>query len=100
MFPHVKDGGLYMCEDCHTSYWEKYGGGLNNPASFIEFSKRLIDELNAFHAGGNLSPTYNTRNMGGLHFYSSMVVVEKQKRLPQFSLKIGKPTTLHFADAL
>ena len=21
MFPHIRDGGLYMCEDCHTSYW-------------------------------------------------------------------------------
>lgn len=28
MFPHIKDGGLYMCEDCHTSYWEKCGGGV------------------------------------------------------------------------
>lgn len=27
MFPHVKDGGLYMCEDCHTSYWNNMGGG-------------------------------------------------------------------------
>ena len=27
MFPHIKDGGLYMCEDCHTSYWNNYGGG-------------------------------------------------------------------------
>lgn len=27
MFPHIKDGGLYMCEDCHTSYWNDYGGG-------------------------------------------------------------------------
>ena len=28
MFPHIKDGGIYMCEDCHTSYWENYGGGV------------------------------------------------------------------------
>ena len=31
MFPHIKEGGLYMCEDCHTSYWENHdiwhGGG-------------------------------------------------------------------------
>lgn len=27
MFPHIKDGGLYMCEDCHTSYHEIFGGG-------------------------------------------------------------------------
>jgi len=101
MFPHIKDGGLYMCEDCHTSYWEKFGGGLHNPDSYIEFTKKLIDELNAFRTRGALPPTYNTQNMGGIHFYPSMVVIEK-KQIPfkPFSLKIGKTTTVHFADAL
>ena len=101
MFPHIKDGGIYMCEDCHTSYWKKYGGGLKNPASFIEFMKNLIDEINAFHTRGALTPTYGTLDMGGIHFYDSIVVVEK-KRIPfqPFTLKIGKPTTAHFADAL
>ena len=27
MFPHVSDNGVYMAEDCHTSYWETFGGG-------------------------------------------------------------------------
>ena len=101
MFPHIKDGGLYMCEDCHTSYWEKFGGGLHNPDSYIEFTKRLIDELNAFHTSGAIPPTYGTVNMGGIHFYDSVVVIEK-KQIPfqPFSLKIGKTTTAHFADAL
>ena len=27
MFPHIKDGGLYMCEDCGTSYRKSHGGG-------------------------------------------------------------------------
>lgn len=26
MFPHIADGGLYMCEDTHTSYWPDTGG--------------------------------------------------------------------------
>ena len=101
MFPHIKDGGLYMCEDCHASYQEKYGGGLKNPASFIEFAKNLIDELNAFWTGTALKPNYNTKNMGGIHFYDSVVIVEK-KRIPfqPFSLRIGKTTTAHFVDAL
>ena len=101
MFPHIKDGGLYMCEDCHTSYWENYGGGLKNPSSFIEFSKRLIDEINAFHTRGALPPTYGTINMGGIHFYDSIVVVEK-KQIPSqpFDLRIGKTTVAHMADAL
>ena len=28
MFPHIKDGGVYMCEDCHTSYWSEIYGGV------------------------------------------------------------------------
>ena len=102
MFPHIKDGGLYMCENCHTSYWkEGFGGGLGNPATFIEFTKRLIDELNAFHTRGALPPTYVTMNMGGLHFYDSIVVAEKKKLpLQPMGLRIGKTTTYHFKNAL
>lgn len=101
MFPHIKDGGLYMCEDCHTSYWNNMGEGVNNPASFIEFSKRLIDEINAFHTRGALPPTYATINIGGIHFYDSVVIAEK-KQIPfqPFNLRIGKTTTAHFVDAL
>ena len=66
MFPHIQEGGLYFCEDCHTSYWAKYGGGLGKPGTYIEFCKKLIDELNALHtAPGALPPNYNTLHMGG-----------------------------------
>ena len=90
MFPHIKDGGLYMCEDCHTSYLKEWGGGLKKPDTFIEFTKNLIDELNAFYTNEALQPTYNTLNMGGIHFYDSIVVVEK-KEIPfrPFDLPVG-----------
>ncbi len=102
MFPHIKDGGLYMCEDCHASYWKPYGGGVHKPDSFIEFTKKLVDELNAFHTGDELKPTYNTLNMGGIHFYDSIVVVEK-KQIPfaPFNLRIGKDAAIApFPDVL
>ncbi|MBR3746037.1 MAG: class I SAM-dependent methyltransferase [Selenomonadaceae bacterium] len=90
MFPHIKDGGLYMCEDCHTSYQAKYNGGLKREGTFIEFTKNLIDELNAFHTEGTLPPTYNTLNMGGICFYDSIVVVEKKKvPFKPFDLPVG-----------
>lgn len=84
MFPHIKDGGLYMCED-----------------TFIEFAKNLVDELNAFHTRGALSPTYNTLNMGGLHFYDSIVVAEK-KHIPfePLNLTVGKPVVSNFSSGL
>lgn len=102
MFPHIKDGGLYMCEDCHTSYWKLFDGGLKHEGTFIEFTKNLIDELNAFHSFSNMTPTYNSLNMGGVHFYTSMVVVEKTK-IPfnPFDLRIGKETAVEsFEDLL
>ena len=81
MFPHIKDGGLYMCEDCHTSYWSG-GGGLKREGTFIEFTKNLIDEINAIHTQSpyseqSMPTTYNTLNISGIHFYDSIVVVEK-----------------------
>ena len=30
MYPHLKYGGLYMCEDCGTSYSESFGGGVES----------------------------------------------------------------------
>ncbi|HEY6975457.1 MAG TPA: class I SAM-dependent methyltransferase, partial [Chitinophagaceae bacterium] len=42
LFDHVKDDGVYVCEDLHTSYWKDYGGGLHKPGTFIEFSKKFI----------------------------------------------------------
>jgi len=50
LFPHISANGVYMCEDLHTSYWRSYGGGYLNPNSFVEYSKRLIDYLNAYHS--------------------------------------------------
>ena len=101
MFPHIKDGGLYMCEDCHTSYFPSYGGGLNNPASFIEFTKKFIDEINFTGVGDSKPITYNMLNLSGLHFYNSVVVAEKNKMtFKPFYLRIGETTTAHFPDAL
>ena len=79
MFPHLRDGGIYLCEDCGTSYWKSHGGG-NHPNTFIEFTKRLIDEINAFdivRETKESSITYNTMNIGSIHFYPAVVVIEK-----------------------
>ena len=48
-FPHLNDGGIYIVEDLHCSYWESYEGGLNNPFSAMAFFKRLSDLVNYEH---------------------------------------------------
>ena len=77
LYPRVAKNGVYMVEDLHTAYWEEYEGGLRKPATFIELSKNLLDELNADHSRGALVPTEFTQTTLSMHFYDSVVVFEK-----------------------
>lgn len=78
LFAHVSEEGCYLCEDLHTSYWERYGGGYKNPDSYIEYSKNFIDYINAWHCE-ELEESGYTRTMHSLHYYTSILVVEKRK---------------------
>jgi hypothetical protein len=88
LYGHVSDHGVYIVEDLSTSYKGKYGGGYQREGTFIEFSKTLIDHLNARHhkcGGGynestSITPTAFTRTTNALHFYDMMLVVEKRRR--------------------
>lgn len=50
-FPHIVDGGIFIAEDLHCSYWSQFEGGLFNPYSSITFFKRLADIINHEHWG-------------------------------------------------
>lgn len=50
-FPRLAGGGLYVVEDLHCSYWDKFDGGLYDPYSAIAFFKRLVDIVNHEHWG-------------------------------------------------
>jgi hypothetical protein len=50
-FPHLADGGVFVAEDLHCSYWAEFEGGLFDPFSSIAFFKRLADIVNHEHWG-------------------------------------------------
>jgi len=50
-FNHLKEGGLYIIEDMHCSYWREHKGGLFFPISSINFFKKLVDVINHEHWG-------------------------------------------------
>jgi len=97
-FKLLKDGGVYWCEDVHTSYYKGVrvrDGGYLNSKSYLEYSKRVINVLNAHHTfyaiGVGETPTgphvdqelidlYG--RIRGIHFYDSIVIIEKGKRRP------------------
>jgi hypothetical protein len=96
LFDHVKDDGVYLCEDLHTSYWLKYGGGHKRRGTFIEFSKNFIDYLNARNSEQrSLRENDFTRNVNSVHFYEAIVVVEKRKRPAPVSEVTGTATFVY-----
>ncbi|WP_194777186.1 class I SAM-dependent methyltransferase [Pararhodonellum marinum] len=93
LFDHVKDNGVYLCEDLHTSYWPKYGGGYKNEASFIEYSKNFIDYLNAYHSKDRkLGVSDFTKTVDSIHYYDSILVLEKKKRGKPYDKQTGSPS--------
>ena len=50
-FDRLNDGGIYIAEDLHCSYWQEFGGGLYHPYSSLNFFKHLVDVLNYKHWG-------------------------------------------------
>lgn len=89
LFDHIADNGIYICEDLHTSYWKFYGGGYKKKNSFIEYSKNLIDLLHAWHTKKIKIDNF-TKSAFSIHFYDSMMVIEKRKIEAPYDVKSGK----------
>jgi hypothetical protein len=91
LFEHMDSDAVYLCEDLHTSYWEEFGGGYKKPDSFIEYSKNFIDCINAYHSKGDLLKINPfTQSVHSLHYYDSVLVIEKRKIEKPYTLKTGK----------
>ena len=91
LFPRVQPHGVYLCEDLHTSYWHRWGGGYKKPGSFIEYSKNWVDQLHAWHAKTpRLKVDAFTRSAYSLHYYDSVLVVEKRPIEPPTNEATGE----------
>lgn len=94
LFAHVADEGVYLCEDLHASYWEEFGGGYRRDGTFIELAKTLVDQLHAWHS---VEPVHFhmsdfTQTAGGMHFYDSVLVIDRKIVTPPHPISAGKPS--------
>ena len=81
LFRHIREDGLYVCEDLFSSYWpEDFGGGVRKPGTYVEFLKELIDELNAWfwREGVETEAEAFANAVHGMHFYPTLLVIEKR----------------------
>lgn len=92
-FKYVKDDGIYVVEDLHSSYWEDFGGGVFHPYSAISFFKALTDVVNHEHWGDGQSNSRFLRrfaerykisfddlqlsHIGSVEFINSLCIVRK-----------------------
>jgi hypothetical protein len=90
LWPHITEGGVYMVEDCHTSYWPGFGGGYRNEASWIEYAKRLTDRMHSWYTDQDALFPFDeiARELHSVRFYDSITVAEKRQ-------KTEPPTTVY-----
>ncbi len=93
LFDHISPDGLYLCEDTHTCYQWRFGGGYKRKNSFIEYTKNIIDYINAWHSEQNaLTVNKFTKSVHSIHFYDSIILIEKRGMTPPQNLMTGKPS--------
>lgn len=93
LYPRMASSGVYLVEDMQTAYRHAYGGGLRREGSFIEYSKALIDHINAHHTNPKAHPTRRidpdafSEETWAMHFYDSVVVFERGPRRPTQAMR-------------
>lgn len=77
--PNINNGGLLIVEDTHSSYMKDFDNP--NKFSFIEFSKKLIDDLNfTFPNIGKFKYSLN-KYIYSIQYFESLAVFHVDKRL-------------------
>jgi hypothetical protein len=78
LFPLMRQNGIYVVEDVQTSYWPKWGGGIGNPRSTMEFFKRLADGVNhAEYPIENYKADFFDQNITEIAFVHNLIFVRK-----------------------
>lgn len=79
LYPKLNDGGIYVVEDTHTSYWHEWNGGLHKQGTFIEFAKGLLDYIHMPFVGAEPPKFMNDtfKNLKSITFYNSLCILEK-----------------------
>jgi cephalosporin hydroxylase len=69
--PHIKDGGRMVVEDTHTSYFRDFG--YPTRYSFIEWTKKLIDNINSRFPAVKVSTLPYKQSVHSITFFESIV---------------------------
>ena len=92
LFPLLAEGGLYVIEDTHTAYWPTiYEGGYRRAGTAIEFVKGIIDDMHQWYHGKPKN-VVNAGDVGSVHIFDSIVIIEKRTSERPGHAKVGTLT--------
>ncbi len=91
LFPALNERGTYLCEDTHSSYFPKHGGGLKKEGTFLEMVKNLMDDMHFWwHSPLSEIPNnYIANHLYSLSVYESIIVMEKRRKNAPVALARG-----------
>ena len=96
LYPKLSKNGVYIVEDLYTAYRKQFGGGVDNPNSFINISKDFVDQLYARDIKGTeLIPDFITYNTLSINFYNGIIVFRRGDSQPIVDELIGKPDIIY-----
>jgi len=70
--PKIKEGGILLVEDVHTSFFSEFG--FPSKYTFSEWAKSKIIEINARFTDTNLPLTDFSHRLESIHFHESIIV--------------------------
>lgn len=79
LFPLLANGGIYVIEDTHTSYWPRYGGGRFRRKTAVGLAKQIIDDLHGWYHKRR-SVTSAMQDIVSITVYDSIFVIEKGQK--------------------
>jgi hypothetical protein len=101
LFPSLKEGGVYLVEDLQVASFRYDFQDTSYGINFYDFARGLVEKLSLFHIDPRLAGRYclprgeregvvrinnfAVNEIFGIHFYDSVAVFEKRRRLEPLS---------------
>jgi hypothetical protein len=101
LFPLLSNGGVYVVEDTHTSFWPAYGSGLRNRSSFVSLAFGLMNQMHGWYGvrpRRSIPGLDPKTTIGGIAFHDSVVVVDKKLHGAPYIVKVGERSFTPGAD--
>lgn len=85
LFPLLNDNGTYVIEDLHTTYFRRWGGGINK--NFFDNLRALIDDMHQNYHEQKFNIKAVSKSLVGIHVYDSIIFLDKSKVFkPNYSI--------------